>query len=207
MAWLSAFKLGRPGNEIDFTINPNTVEIRPAQIAAKKRTISGHLRKWVFRTSFPTISLSSDFFTLQDYNRMQSLLTITDTMLSFKVRGGDLQTIGEICYPTNSTMVPIRENSAVLLSAALIAAGAAGTITINHVYDNPAGTGTDYYTGGSYDDASAVITLGTPLVVTAPVYVTYSYGGWLVSMEEIGGTFLGGQVDLGQVSGWQLVGV
>ena len=204
--WLSAFKLGRPGYELYFSINPATINITPAQISAKKRTISGRLRKWVFRTSFPTITLESNFFTLQDYNAMQSLLAITDTMLSFKVRDGDLQTVREICYQTGSTTVPIRENSAVLLSAALVAAGAAGSITINGVYDNPAGTGTNYYTGGSYDDASYTIMLGTPLLTSFPCYVTYSYTGWLVSMSEIGAQFVGGQVDTGNVSGWTLEG-
>ena len=206
--WISQFLLGRPGNELTFNINPNAIDIRAAQIAAKKRTLSGHLRKWVFRTSFPTITLESDFFRFQDLNAMQSLLAVADTMLSFKVRDGDLQTVMEICYQTDALTVPIRENSAVLLSAALVAAGAPGSITINGVYDNPAGTGTNYYTGGSYDDASCTITLGTPLIVaTTPVYVTYSYSGYLVEMSEIGAQFIGGQVDLGKISGWQLQGV
>jgi hypothetical protein len=210
MAW-SIFQLGRPGNEITFDINPNTLEIRPAQIAATARTLSGHLRKWVFRTNYPTITMNSDWFTVADYNAMQSLLAITDTMLSFKIRDGDLQTIAEICYQTDQNTVPIRENSQTLLSAALVAAGAAGSLTINRVNDNPtdayANTGTDYYAGGSYADATGIITLGTPLLLSTPVYVTYSYTGYLVSMEEIGAQFIGGQVDLGKVSGWILTGV
>ena len=68
------------------------------------------------------------------------------------------------------------------------------------------GTGTNYYTGGSYDDASYTITLGTPLPTSSPCYVTYSYTGWLVSMSEIGAQFVGGQVDTGNVSGWTLEG-
>jgi len=205
MAWYSQFYLGRPGSELTFDINPNTLEIRPAQISAKKRTISGHLRKWVFRTSFPTISLQSNYFTFAEYCAMQSLLTVSDTMLSFKVRD-DLQTILEICYQTDSMTVPIRENSATLLSAALVAAGAAGSLTINGIYDNAAGTGTNYYSGGSYADATGIITLGTPLPTVFPCYCTYSYSGWLVEMSEIGGQFIGGQVDVGQVSGWSLQG-
>jgi len=206
--WISQFKLGRPGYELAFDINPNSVNITAAQVAATKRTISGHLKKWVFRTSFPTITLQSDWFTVQSYNAMQSLLTVTDTMLSFQLRDGDLQTNLEICYQTLPTIVPIRENSAALLSAALVAAGQPSCITINGVYGNPAGTGTNYYTGGSYDDASMIITTGTPLLGnTLNCFVTYSYSGYLVSMEEIGAQFLGGQVDLGKVSGWTLTGV
>lgn len=205
--WISQFLLGRPGAELTFDLNPNEVEIRPAQIAAKKRTLSGRLKKWVFRTSFPTIVLSSDYFSIDSYNAMQSLLSVTDTMLSFKLRNGDLKTSLEICYQTDQNTVPIRENSAVLLSAALVAAGQASIITINGVYDNPAGTGTNYFTGGSYADASYTITLGTPLVYTTPVYVTYSYSGWLVEMSEIGAKFMGGHVDIGSITGWSLEGV
>ena len=43
------------------------------------------------------------------------------------------------------------------------------------VYDNPEGTGINYYTGGFVSDPiNGVITLGTPLLSTAP-YVTYNY--------------------------------
>jgi len=207
MSWHSQFYLGRPGYELTFDINPRQFEIRSTQIAARKRTISGHLKKWVYRTSFPTLTLQSEYFTFSEYCRMQSLLAVTDTMLSFKVRNGDLQTSLEICYPDSATALPIRENSAVLLSAALVAAGAAGSVSIDGIYDNPAGTGTNYYTGGSYADATYTITPGTPLDTSNPHYVTYSYSGWLVSMEEIGAQFIGGQVDVGQASGWVLEGV
>ena len=205
--WVSQFKLGRPGYELSFDINPNTLDIEPQQVAAEGRVLSGHLRKWVFRTSFPVITLQSNWFTVTDFNAMQSLLTITDTMLSFKARDGDLQTTAEICYPSDVGNVPIRENSAVLLSATLVAAGSASCLAISGVYTNPGGTGTNYYTGGSYADASQVITLGTSLPTTAPCYATYTYPGWLVSMKAIKATFLGGQVDLGKISGWSLVGV
>ena len=206
MAWVSNFLLGRPGAELAFSINPNQIDIENAQIAAEGRVLSGRLRKWVFRTSFPTITLQSDFFTLQDFNKIQSLLSVTDTMLSFRVRDGDLQTIAEICYPLNASQLPIRENSALLLSQALVAAGGARVLTIQGIYANPAGTGTNYWTGGSYQDASFIITPGTALPVMQPYYVSYSYPGWLVSMSKIKGTFIGGQIDLGKVSGWQLTG-
>ncbi len=184
--WLSAFKLGRPQNELTFDLNPAAIEIREAQVYARQRTISGHLYKRVFRTSFPTISLESSYFSLTQRNAMASLLAITDTMLSFKLRDGDFQTVLEICYPTGATTLPIRENSAVLLSEAIVAAGGSSCITINGVYDNAAGTGTNYYTGGSYDDASFVIAPGTPLLTSNAHYVTYSYGGWLVEISVVG---------------------
>ena len=88
-----------------------------------------------------------------------------------------------------------------------MAAGAAGSITIIGVYDNPAGTGTNYFTSGSYADATRIITLGTPLLTAAACYVTYQYKGWLVNMSELGVQAQGGWVDVMPYNGWALVGV
>ncbi|MBU1355555.1 MAG: carboxypeptidase regulatory-like domain-containing protein [Candidatus Edwardsbacteria bacterium] len=43
------------------------------------------------------------------------------------------------------------------------------------VYDNPLDTGVNYYTGGSFDPASGLITLGTPYYGGAQLYVDYYY--------------------------------
>jgi len=43
------------------------------------------------------------------------------------------------------------------------------------VYDNPVDTGVNYYTGGGFDPASGVITLGTPYYGGAQLYVDYYY--------------------------------
>ena len=42
------------------------------------------------------------------------------------------------------------------------------------VWDNPSKTGTNYYTGGSFDDTTGIITLGTPLVGSS-AFVDYRY--------------------------------
>jgi hypothetical protein len=43
------------------------------------------------------------------------------------------------------------------------------------VYDNPLDTGANYYTGGSFDPASGLITLGTPYYGGAQLYADYYY--------------------------------
>ena len=204
--FLSQFLLGRPGAELVFNINPNQLQVEKSQICAKNRVLSGRLKKWVFRTEFPTIQLSGTFFTMDQQDQMSSLLSVTDTLLSFKVR--DAFTIyGEQNFPANvGATVQIQENSATLLSAALVAAGAAGSIAIVGVWDNAALTGTNYYTGGSYADATRTITLGTPLPTALACYVTYQYSGWLVSMEKMNFLAQGGWVDVSTYSGWTLEG-
>ena len=42
------------------------------------------------------------------------------------------------------------------------------------VWDNPSKTGTNYYTGGSFDDTTGIITLGTPLPAGL-AYADYRY--------------------------------
>ena len=104
------------------------------------------------------------------------------------------------------TTVTLQENSATLLSAVLVAASAAGSITVTGVFDNALLTGTNYYTGGSYDDATRTIALGTPLPPDSLCYVTYIYTGWLVSMEKMNFLATGGWCDVTQFSGWTLNG-
>ena len=204
--WLTSFLLGRPGYEVAFDVPPAGMQIQRAQIASVKRVLSGRLKRRVFRTEFPTITLNGTFYTAEQQDRMASLLTVSDTFLSFMVRDG-FTTYLEQNFPANlGATVTLQENSATLLSAALIAAGAAGSITITGVFDNPAGTGTNYYTGGSYADATRIITLGTPLPAATAFYVTYQYKGWLVNMAEAGVTAQGGWVDVMSYSGWVLTG-
>jgi hypothetical protein len=210
MAWLSSFLLGRPGYENSFDVNPNKVMIDESQIVATNRVLSGHARKWVFRTNFPTISLDSSFFTEAQKDIMASLLTVTDTFLSFQVRD-DLKIWGEANIPTSTSTVLLQENSATLLSTALVAAGFSSIITVTGVYTTPpvngVNSGSNYYSGGSYSDATRTVTLGSVLPGTSQVYCNYTYKGWLVNMEKINHTATGGNVDTLSFSGWTLEGV
>lgn len=209
MAWIPQFKLGRPGAEQVFDYNAMQMDITESQVAASNRVLSGRLKKRVFRTTFPIITLQADYFTVAQRNLMASLLGVTDTFLSFIVRdSADLKMTLEQNYPTDAFSVPLAQNSATLLSAALVAAGVAASISILGVYDNPSGTGTEYYAGGSYNSATYTVTLGTPLIVGgAPAYITYGYSGWLVEMNTIGYTASGGRIDAMTYSGWTLTGV
>ena len=198
--------MGRPGAELSFDLNPNQVQITKTQISSVKRVLSGRLIKRVFRTEFPTIALSGTFFTYAQADQMASLLNITDTLLSFRVRN-DMTMFGEQNVPANGgTTVTLQENSATLLSAALVAASAAPSVAIVGVYDNPGLTGTNYYTGGSYASTTRTVTLGTPLLTSGACYITYTYTGWLVSMSEMAVQAQGGWVDVMPYSGWSLIG-
>jgi len=65
---------------------------------------------------------------------------------------------------------------------------------ITGVWDNPGKTGTNYFTGGSFNDETGVITLGTPLTSAVP-YTDYKYK--IQDDDEGGFTLMG--YDLGHI--------
>lgn len=204
-SWLSPFLLGRPGYELSFDVNPASLSLDEGQIAAFDRTLAGIGKKWVFNTYIPTIKISSDWFPIATRNQFVSLLSVTDTFLSFQTRD-DWQMQLEINPILSASTVSVQTNSATRLSAALVAAGFSSVVTIVGVFDNPAGTGTNYFTGGSYNDQSYVVTLGTNFATQQYAYVTYTYKGWLVDLQKVSTKAMGGKSDLLSYD-YQLVGV
>lgn len=207
MAWLTQFLLGRPANEISFDVNPMAMSIEEAQIAAVNRVLSGRRKKWVFCTSVPTIKINSDWFPKTQRDLFASLLSVTDTPLSFQCRN-DWTMNAEVDTATGLNTVLIQQNSATRLSAALVDAGGSSVITITGVFTaltGGVGSGTNYFTGGSYSDATYTITTGGGLPSVGPVFVTYTYKGWLVQLEKIKYDAAGGRVDLMKYD-YQLIG-
>lgn len=193
--WLSSFLLGRPGYELAFTLNPAAMEIGESQLVARHRTLGGQLVKRVFSAPIPSIKINSNYFPLADRNRFLSLLSVTDTMLSFQTRDSDWQVLNEQNFSTSQSFCALQQTAISRLSAALVALGKPSVLTINSVTLNPDGSGTDYFAGGSYADTTYTVTLGTPLPSPGYVYITYSYKGWLVNLERIGYKAQGGWVD------------
>jgi hypothetical protein len=209
--WLTSFLLGRPGFEYSFDLNPEAMTIDEMPLGVLQRNLAGDMKKSIIKTSIPTIKINSSFLQLPQRNSFASLAGISDTFLSFQTRD-DWQVVSERNLSTDASHVVIQNNSATKLSAALVAAGFTGIITINSVATVPnivAGptfggggfgqggySGPDYFAGGSYDDSSRTVTLGTSLPVASEyVYVTYTYKGWLVNMEKFSHSVQGGWQD------------
>jgi len=209
MGW-QTFKLGRPGYEFDFDVNPAAMAIDDGPIAVLQRNLAGDLKKSVLKTSVPIIKINSNYLMMAQRNQFASLAGIADTFLSFITRD-DWQVIAEKNMPTSLTQVKLQNNSATKLSAALVAAGFPGIITVTSVAQVPNVTagptfggggfgeggfsGPDFFTGGSYDDLTRTVTLGTTLNSLEAVYITYTYQGWLVNMEKMSHSIQGGWVD------------
>lgn len=211
MSWISQFLFGRPGYEYQFDVNPEGMSIDEQALTVMHRNLAGDLKKSVLKNSMPTIRINSSYLTLTQRNQFASLVGVQDTFLSFQTRD-DWQMLSERNLPTDTTHVTIQNNSATRLSAALVAAGFSGIITINSVGTVPAAvagplfggggfgdggfSGPDYFLGGSYNDATRVVTLGTSLPSASQyVYVSYTYKGWLVNLENLSHQVQGGWMD------------
>ena len=208
MAWLSQFKLGLPGSEITFELNPRQMPIEEGPLKLTMRNLAGDLKKSVVKKYVPmSIRINSNILTLVQKQQFLYLLTFTD-FLSFQVRNAGF-TMLERDLATDTTHVTIFNNSITLLDQKLVAGSFTANITITGVFDNPALTGTNYYTaggGGSYDANTRIVTLGTALPGVQNCYVQYSYLGWLVDPQPITSIAIGGQVDIHSYD-WELIGV
>lgn len=220
MAWLSSFLLGRPGYETAFDVNPLSISIDEQPIAVRQRNLAGDLKKSIIRASAPIITLNADYLTLAQRNAFASLAGIKDTFLSFQLRD-DFQVNVEYDTPPTLNTVVLQNSSATRLSAALVAAGFSSIITINSVSTVPAPSsggvynqggfgsggysGPDYFAGGSYVDSTRTINLGTVLPSLNPVYVTYTYKGWLVDLQKFTHSAEAGWLDRFKYN-FQLVG-
>lgn len=204
-AWLTYFLLGRPGYEYSFDVNPSAMSIDDGPVDVLHRNLAGDLKKSIIKPSAPTLRVNSNYLTKAQRDQFASLACIADTFLSFQTRD-DWNLLLELDYPSTTTTVVIQNSSATRLSAALAAAGFSGQITITGVFTVASGSGTNYYTGGTYADATRTVTLGTPLAdATSPVYVSYTYKGWLVNMHRMAHTAQGGGVDIFQYD-FEMVG-
>jgi hypothetical protein len=189
MAWLTdgintgSFKLGRPGYEVAFELRPEAIAISPLPIAALQSNLAGDLRKSALKADAPRIRINNSYLSVDQTNKLVTMAGWFDTFLSLRVRD-DLQRVLDYALPLTTTTVQLPGSSALRLGAALVAAGFASSVTIVGVYTTKDGSGTNYFTGGAYDDASRTVTLGTALPnATQPVYITYSYTGWLVNLR------------------------
>jgi len=210
MAWLSTFLLGRPGYELEFTVPPEAISIDEQPVFVLHTNLYGYKKKSVINQSMPVIRISSKYLTIGQRNSLASLAMIDDTFLSFQARD-DFQVVSMKVTPSTSNQVILPPLSCLRLSEKLVEAGASSIITINSVYAvaNPVAggaygdggygdggyAGPNYSDGGSYDDLTRTITLGSALSSTDPVYVTFTYKGWLVNMDKFGCSSRGEYID------------
>lgn len=210
MAWLSQFLLGRPGAEYLFEVNPAAMDIEEVGVVIRQANIAGDLKKSTIKASAPIIRVNSNYLTLAQRNKFASLVSVSDTFLSFQTRD-DWQQTDERVTIIDATHLRLQNSSATRLSAVLVGLGLPSVITIQTPF-NIGFAGTGFGDGGfgfggfdgapfdpgaiTYDDVTRIITMSNPLAdLSRLVFVTYTYKGWLVDMERLGHKAQGGWLD------------
>ncbi len=210
MAWLNPFLLGRPGYEYEFELPPESISIDDQSIRVNQRMLDGTMRKSILNQSMPVIKISSKYLTITQRNQLSSLTMIDDTFLSFQTRD-DWQVNSLKVMPSSLTTLELPRIASTRLSKILVDGGFDSIITIDEInevpnptaanlydeggYDEGGYSGPEHYAGGSYDDSTYTITMGTPLADIAPLYVTFTYKGWLVDVEKLAHQANGNSVD------------
>jgi len=224
MSWLSPFLLGRPGGEYSFEISPEGMDIEEAGVVVLQRNLAGDLKKSTLKTSAPIIKVNSSFLSLTQRNQFASLVGIADTFLSFKTRN-DWQVVDELVTILSSTTLQLANTSATRLSAVLVGMDFPSVITIVTPFKFGIGPGSTFGSGGfgegefggggetfdpgviTYNDVTRVITMTNALSdITAPLFLSYTYTGWLVNLERLTHRAQGGWLDRFQYD-FQLTGV
>lgn len=189
MSWLSTFKLGLPGLELDVKGRVASPRFEIVGVENLQRNVAGDLKRTFLKHNVPTISLQ--LMALP----MSVVATLTGLYHSRQV----LNFLSNTAFSVDHQLETSSADDTVFLTKT----GLTG-ITIVGVFlqADAANTGTNYFTGGSYDAASREITLGTPLPsANESVWVSYTYTGHRVFITRLSPTpYRGESQDLWQAS-------
>jgi hypothetical protein len=170
MAWLDCFKLGDAGSEIEFANNPSEVTFEDVEICDTDRNLAGDKKKYFSKVGHK-ISLKYPMCEIAELNKLQSIKNAYGTFKRLLMNDA-LGIIDEPRISSDKDTVTIMPSSR-----------AGITITGVWLYTDTGHTGTNYYTGGSYNATTKTITLGTSLPASnMAVIINYSYQGWDVDI-------------------------
>jgi len=155
MAWLAQFKLGRPGAEASFEINPAGYDNNDLRIADHSRAVDGSFISIEASHNRPTLRLSGNYITADFWNALRGLLIIGDTFLIFEPHDltgtqwyGSRQ---DRVVPTLTTSVTLPSDSYTRGAQLRAAAVAAPTLFVQGVWrtyqPGESGAGTNYFLG------------------------------------------------------------
>lgn len=154
MAWRTQFKLGRPGAEALFEINPSALQWNMQPLADRARGGDGTLNKTTSSRDRPNVRLTGNYVTADLANKLRSIAMIDDTPLVFEVTDGAagmyLGSWQERIIPTSTTAVVIPANSYTRGAALRAAAGGSALLTPtgiwrSYVADSQSGGGINYF--------------------------------------------------------------
>jgi hypothetical protein len=181
MAYLNPWKLGISGSEKDLSFIKQDFAFNHADIIQEKRNAQGDYRKTIFKVNVPSFSIKGVKLSQTDLNLFLSLKQ-RQALLNFKYRD-DLSVVDEENTSTDTTHVTLINTAATGI-----------TITGVWLLTDPTHAGTNYYTSGSYNATTRVITLGATLPgANTNVLINYTYTGHGVVIKGMSQSAMQGQ--------------
>jgi hypothetical protein len=190
---LSPVKLGRPRLEVPFTANinePSTMVFKTSTFERFNKNVAGENFRSVLRRADKDIQLGVQDATEAIVEQLESLKHIADEPLSFY--GFSDRNVYSERFTTDAALaLTLKSSPMTRLGSAYVAAGGAHTdiisiqgVFIDYKFDGSQGP-TNYFTAGSYNATTRVVTLGSsPGVAGTVVYVNWRYKGILCWMGD-----------------------
>ncbi len=173
MSWLSTFLLGRIGQELPLALQIVDINKNFRNAEMDQRNISGDYKRSLIKVGIPVIQVQFANATNDAISRLQGMRNRRE-VLNFKDRN-------------DSGVRDQIETSVTDMSVFLTNTGVSG-VTIVGVFLSSDYTkaGTNYFTGGSYNDSTREITLGSALPDDeTEVIVDYNYTGHRVVVTAL----------------------
>ena len=195
MPYLANWKLGISGSELDLSFIKQSFSFNHNDIIQEKRNAQGDYRKTIFKVNVPSFSITGVKLSITDLNIFLSLKQ-RNALLNFKYRD-DLAVIDEQNISTDTTHITLINTSATGI-----------TITGVWLLTDPTHAGTNYYTGGSYNTATRIITLGAALPgANTNVLINYAYTGHGVIIQSLNPSAMQGQNSLYHMASMELTAI
>ncbi len=173
MSWLKPYSLGLAGYELPLMMQVLSFSMDHNNVEAQAMTVLGDLRRSIIKVHVPVIALETAALTEAVMARLRGLRNSQD-LLNLKCKSAFTVT-DQICIASTSGTVILPNMSA-------------SGVTIAGVYlaTDIHRTGTNYFTSGSYDAASRMISLGADLPAdNSEVVVDFSFTGHTVLMTKL----------------------
>ncbi len=170
MSWHPIARLGLSGQELDIPCKAIDIQVTEGNVQLEQRNLSGAMLRSYIRHNSPTVVLS--------------VAMLPDAIMA--ILRGLQASLSALNFIFNQTLaVTYLMGTSETTTKVVIPLTSATGVTITGVYlqSDTFQSGTNYYTSGSFDAATGIITLGSALSgANTDVWVNYTFTGlscWL----------------------------
>lgn len=173
MAWLTSFRLGPEGYEVQIPMRVVALTMDIKHVETVQKNIKGNSKRTFLKVNVPMIMLQGAAVANDVLSTLQGLYQ-SQQVLNFRSKT-DFAVKNQYLTSRTTTKVDLPNTSA-------------SGITITGVFlkTDPNRTGTNYFTAGSFNSTTGEITLGSALPgANTDVFVDYTFTGHKVLMTRL----------------------